>query len=234
MHAYDPAYVQAQRHLGSLAETVILVRSVIYLPPNDEFVDLATDLAAAPPAPSMSGELTVEVAAELVRAGVLGLATHTIPQLRRFLPKFERVITARFVVPFGYQLILASEGHTAELLALMPGQWRADWTFHAWGADEELHIQFPPSYVQAGSATATLSSRDGHRSWRYATNGYQAEWLHLADVAEGRPSSPSPSRPPSRTCCSPWSWPTAPPSRSGSRHEHDPVRQAARRRPSSR
>jgi hypothetical protein len=22
--------------------------------------------------------------------------------------------------------------------------------------------------------------------WRYAHNGYQAEWLHLADVAEGR------------------------------------------------
>jgi hypothetical protein len=40
--------------------------------------------------------------------------------------------------------------------------------------------------VLAGSATVTLSQREAQRRWRYPTNGYQAEWEHLADAAEGR------------------------------------------------
>lgn len=49
-----------------------------------------------------------------------------------------------------------------------------------------MRIQFPPSYVLAGSATVELVNASSRSSWRYAHNGYQAEWLHLADVAEGR------------------------------------------------
>jgi myo-inositol 2-dehydrogenase / D-chiro-inositol 1-dehydrogenase len=40
--------------------------------------------------------------------------------------------------------------------------------------------------VLAGSATAELIRATSRSSWRYAHNGYQAEWLHLADVAEGK------------------------------------------------
>ena len=49
-----------------------------------------------------------------------------------------------------------------------------------------MQSQFPPSYVLAGSATGELASANSRSSWRYAHNGYQAEWLHLADVADGR------------------------------------------------
>lgn len=121
-----------------------------------------------------------------MRAGVLGLATHTIPQVRQFLPTCKQVTAAKFVPPFGYQIVVIGDGRTAELIALVPGRWRPDWSFHVWGADSELHIDFPPCYVLAGSATVTLSQREGQRRWRYPTNGYQAEWAHLADVAEGR------------------------------------------------
>jgi hypothetical protein len=68
----------------------------------------------------------------------------------------------------------------------MPGRWRPDWSLRAFGAGCELHVQFPPSYVLAGSATATLATATSQVSWRYPRNGYQEEWLHLADVAEGR------------------------------------------------
>jgi len=33
---------------------------------------------------------------------------------------------------------------------------------------------------------ARLETGDGTQEWRYARNGYQAEWEHLADVAAGR------------------------------------------------
>jgi hypothetical protein len=156
MHAYDPAWSAARQHWGDLAATGTLVRSVIYLPPNDEFHDLATDLAAPPPNPSTPRELSLEVQAQRLRAGVLGLATHTIPQIRQFLPTCKQVTAARFVPPFGYQIVVIGDDRTAELIALMPGRWRPDWSFHVWGADSELHIDFPPSYVLAGSATVTL------------------------------------------------------------------------------
>ena len=68
----------------------------------------------------------------------------------------------------------------------MPGHWRPDWSLRVWGPKAELRIQFPPSYVLAGSATVELLNASSRSSWRYAHNGYQAEWLHLADVAEGR------------------------------------------------
>jgi hypothetical protein len=93
------------------------------LPPNDEFHDLATDLAMPPPAFPMPEELTVEARAQLLRAGMLGLATHTIPQIRQFLPTSNRVTAARLVQPFGYQVVLTSDDRTAELIALMPGNW---------------------------------------------------------------------------------------------------------------
>ena len=51
---------------------------------------------------------------------------------------------------------------------------------------QELRVDFPPSYVLAGSATACLAAGAEIRSWRYPRNGYQAEWEHVADVAEGR------------------------------------------------
>lgn len=54
------------------------------------------------------------------------------------------------------------------------------------GTDAELYVDWPPSYVLAGSATARLSRPDGDRRWRYPANGYQAEWAHLADVAEAK------------------------------------------------
>jgi hypothetical protein len=134
----------------------------------------------------VSRELSLGVQAQRLRAGVLGLATHTIPQVRQFLPTCKQVTAAKFVPPFGYQIVVIGDGRTAELIALMSGRWRPDWSFHVWGADSELHIDFPPSYVLAGSATVTLSQPEGQRRWRYPTNGYQAEWAHLADVAEGR------------------------------------------------
>ena len=57
---------------------------------------------------------------------------------------------------------------------------------HVFGSRSELHVQFPPSYVLAGSATSTLSTSESQSVWQYPVNGYQQEWLHLSDVVNGR------------------------------------------------
>ena len=150
-------------------------------------VNLATELAAPVPAPGSPPDLaSPKVRAEMVRGGVLGLATHNLPLVRHFLPTVQEVLAAEFVPPWGYQLTFRSGNRLAQLLAMMPGQWRSDWSLRVWGSKAELQIQFPPSYVLAGSATVELVNASSRSSWRYAHNGYQAEWLHLADVAEGR------------------------------------------------
>ena len=187
MHVYDPAFAAAQKSWGDLPDTATLVRVAVYLPPNDDFVNLATELAAPAPAHGSPPDLaSLKVRAEMVRGGVLGLATHNLPIVRHFVPTVQEVLAAEFVPPWGYQLTFRSGDRLAQLLALMPGHWRPDWSLRVWGPNAELRIQFPPSYVLAGSATVELVNANSRSSWRYAHNGYQAEWLHLADVAEGR------------------------------------------------
>ncbi|WP_151482009.1 Gfo/Idh/MocA family protein [Streptomyces albicerus] len=183
MHAYDPAWIAVREEWGDLPERAHLVRSRIYLPGNDEFVALAADPAFPAPPPPAGPRPT---AADRLRAGILGLATHAVPQLRHFLPGPVRVVSAQTMTPFGYRLVLTGDdGRTAELVALMPGAWEPDWTFEAWAPGARLHMTYPPSYVLAGSATATLTDVSGDRCWRFPANGYQVEWLHLADVVDG-------------------------------------------------
>lgn len=186
MHVYDPAYVAAALEWGRLGETANLVRSVIYLPPNDEMVALATDLVAAPAAPRQGASDQSGRAAQAarMRAGILGLAIHNTPLVRQLLGSEIEVKAARVLVPFGYMLTVASGERSAQMLGFMPGGWQPEWTLQAWGEGAVLRVGFPPSYVLAGSATAELSSAGGRSVWEYTENGYQAEWRHAADVAE--------------------------------------------------
>jgi myo-inositol 2-dehydrogenase / D-chiro-inositol 1-dehydrogenase len=188
MHAYDPAWVAAAGSWGDLADTATLVRSAIYLPTNDEFVELATEpaAAAAPAAAPAAPPAAPPSPADLVRMGILGLATHTVPHLRAFFPAQPEVVSARYVAPWGYHILLTGEGRIGEVLALMPGAHRPDWTFSAWSASARLTVDYPPSYVLAGSARAVLQRGSQSDSWQFAQNGYQAEWAQLADAASGR------------------------------------------------
>ena len=80
MHVYDPAFTAVQKSWGDLPDTATLVRVAVYLPPNEDMVNLATELAAAAPAPGSPPDLaSPKVRAAMVRGGVLGLATHNLP-----------------------------------------------------------------------------------------------------------------------------------------------------------
>lgn len=183
MHAYDPAYVAAAREWSKRSGPVRLIRSVIYLPPNDDMVALSTDLVAAPAPPRPPAEQSDrEARVARMRATVLGLAIHNIPLVRQFVGSDVKVTAARVIMPFGYLVTLAADERAAQLVGFIPGSWQPEWTLQAWSDDAELHVAFPPSYVLAGSATAELGNHDARSVWQYPENGYQAEWRHVADV----------------------------------------------------
>ena len=131
----------------------------------------------------------------MLTGGVMGLAIHDLPLVRRFAPDFRdvEVLHAQTVLPFGYVISLRAGAVTIELRAAMNGTWEPSWTFEAIGDDASLSIDFTPSYVHAGSATARIRTAAAPPS--------SAPSATTATRANGAnsPSSPAaPERPPAR------------------------------------
>jgi myo-inositol 2-dehydrogenase/D-chiro-inositol 1-dehydrogenase len=189
MHAYDPGWLAGQAACADRLDTVHTVRSTIVLPFNDRYEDWATEIGSRPPAPAPSGSpdlLDAAARAERIRGLVLGLAVHDLPLVRSFAPTLDRVDHAEFCPPFGGVVSLAAAGRRVDLVAFMRPIWRPDWRLEVWGDDWSLRVAFTPSYVQAGSATATFRDATGERQlgpWTF--NGYEGEWLELHDLVTG-------------------------------------------------
>jgi myo-inositol 2-dehydrogenase / D-chiro-inositol 1-dehydrogenase len=189
MHVWDPAWRALTRAWGDLPATVRAIRSTIYLPDNADMIKLATDLFT--PNTSMTGSSSsqqsgLETEIEMIRNGVLGLAMHATPLIREIVPNIGRVSHARALKPWGYSIGYGDERSSVSLNAIVGGGWAPQWTLDAWGASTEVHATFPPSYVSAGSAVGEVRTASGSTVWHFDTNGYLAEWAHIADVAEGR------------------------------------------------
>lgn len=159
------------------------------LPPNTRFEDMATEVenrvAMQPP----QGVITPEIRAQSIAGAVLGLAIHDPPLIRRFLPAFDDVTVhaAERLAPFGYGIALTAGDRGVLLAAAFNDQWKPSWELEVVGDDQKLRIDFTPSYVQAGSAVATLSAADGSSRvfGPYPYNGYEGEWRTLHRVALG-------------------------------------------------
>jgi len=194
MHTFDPGWLAAERNWGDLPEYVHTIRSSIVLPPNARFEDFATEIVTRPAAgrPDYSD---VEVIKSALRGGIMGLAIHDLPLVRRFTPDFQQieVLQARHVRPFGYAVSLRTPTRVIELRAVMNGTWKPEWTFEAIADDSALRIDFTPSYVQAGSAVATFFRHGSETSTfgPYGHNGYEGEWRELAELARGTRPAPS-------------------------------------------
>jgi myo-inositol 2-dehydrogenase / D-chiro-inositol 1-dehydrogenase len=192
MHTFDPGWQAARANWGVLATTTHSIRSSIVLPPNSRFEDFATEVITRPdwPAPDLTES---EVREGLVHGGIMGLAIHDLPLVRELLSDFEdlEVLSATPLAPFGYQVVLTASGTRIELHAAMTATWRPDWVFEAYSDDQHLRVEFPPSYVHAGSAISTLSSGSTSRTFGpEAFNGYEGEWRELAAVALGQAAPP--------------------------------------------
>jgi len=125
---------------------------------------------------------------EMLVGGVMGLAIHDLPLVRRFTPDFAsvEVLHADIVRPFGYVISLRAGEVTIELRAAMNSTWEPSWVFEAIGDDASLRMDFTPSYVHAGSATAQLRKAGQTMVLGpFAHNGYEGEWRKLAELARG-------------------------------------------------
>ncbi|MCR1162562.1 Gfo/Idh/MocA family oxidoreductase [Paenarthrobacter sp. UW852] len=193
MHTFDPGWLAAQDNWGDLPETTHTIRSSIVLPPNARFEDFATEIITRP-ANGTPDYSDPEVIKGALRGGIMGLAIHDLPLIRRFTPDFKdiEVLQARHVRPFGYVISLRTPTRTIELRAAMNNTWKPEWSFEAISDDTALHIDFTPSYVQAGSATATLT--EGTTTTvlgPFDHNGYEGEWRELAALATGAKQPPT-------------------------------------------
>jgi hypothetical protein len=188
MHAYDLAVSASRQVWENLPQTWYLIRSVIYIPPDSEFAGLSTDLvrASLPETTADASESPHNQPADLVRNGILGLASHDLPIVRALAPSVGAVSLAHPMRPSGYHVTHHTAERTVQLIAISGGAWAPRWEIQAWGEGQEMRISFPPSYVMGRSARVTITTNSSCRSWQSATSSYIAQWSHLADVAEGR------------------------------------------------
>lgn len=197
MHTFDPGWLAATKNWDDLPDTVHTIRSSIVLPPNARFEDFATEVVTRPTMDTANYS-DVDVIKGMLRGGIMGLAIHDLPLVRRFTPDFDQVevLQARHVRPFGYMVSLRTPSRTIELRAAMNSTWKPEWSFEAIADAAALKIDFTPSYVQAGSATATFTRMSGAGSEAtsygpYGYNGYEGEWRELAELAKGMKQAPS-------------------------------------------
>lgn len=190
MHAYDPAYLAARAAWRASGDVALQIRNGIFLPTNDVFTDQATQLVPMPAVTRPSGQPDLAMRRGMMRGAMLGLAIHNIPLVRDFHPDVGTLQMAEFLPPFGYALVSAANGSTAELTGLMPGQWPPKWTFEVQGRTHRLRAEMPPSYVMAGSARVEFSGPEGVQVFQSGINGYQALWQAIA--ATVREAAPPP------------------------------------------
>ena len=193
MHTFDPGWLAAEQHWDDLPARVHTIRSSIVLPPNARFEDFATEIVTRP-ASGNPDYSDLEVIKGALQGGIMGLAIHDLPLVRRFTPDFAdvEVLQVFHVRPFGYAVSLRTPTRSIELRAVMGSTWKPEWTFEAIADDEALRIDFTPSYVQAGSAVATFSRGSETNSFGpYGHNGYEGEWRELAALARGTRQAPS-------------------------------------------
>ena len=189
-HLYEPAWGLAKHHLLAREEQVRAVTVTLVLPPNGRYHEVVTEWEPEQARTARSDPDLTEprVAAAVLRQLMLGLAVHDLPLVRDLLPTFERVVFARPVAPIGYVVGFIASGVPVHLTAsMLPDGPEALWRVGITTDREEIDVEFPPSFVQAGGAVVTVRDADGRRIVYPpgSENGYLAEWRALSEVLDG-------------------------------------------------
>lgn len=189
-HFFDPAWVRAEHHLIAGEDRVRSVSIAVSLPPNGRYHDLvseraATDASTRREPPDLNNP---DLAADLVRQLILGLAVHDLPSLRDLAPRIDRLLFARPLLPIGVAFGYVA-GDTLIQFAAAMQQGGADtlWRMTITTAVDVIEVEFPPPFVHAGGAVITVRDPDGRviRYPRVEEDGYVAEWKALAAALEG-------------------------------------------------
>ncbi len=185
-HLFDPAWGRAKHHLDAGGGPVHSVAVTIALPPNGRYHELVTEFSGDLTSPRLPPPtMTPQIEASIVRQLVIGLGVHDLPALRDVVPRLDEVVFARFVPPIGY-VIGARGGNSLVTLsvAMLPSGADALWRMSIVSDIDRLDVEFPPAFVHAGSARASVWAADG-RFTEYppdSDDGYITEWRALADL----------------------------------------------------
>jgi myo-inositol 2-dehydrogenase/D-chiro-inositol 1-dehydrogenase len=187
MHTFDPAWLAAKANWGDLAQKAHTIRYSIVLPPNPRFEDFATEVVTRP-ARGSADRRDPDTAHGIVFGSIMGLAIHDLPLVRAFCPDFTDVELLSAIVPdpSGYFVQLRVGDRNVEVVATTTSSWIPEWYVEAIADDASVRIDFMPSYVQAGSGTATLRrAGETHIFGPHPMNGYEGEWRFIAGIAMG-------------------------------------------------
>ncbi len=191
MHLYDAAWQFMAAGAALQAERPALIRSSIILPPNRLFDGWASE-AVTPPPTAAPPQRTL---AEMMRMSVLELAIHNLPLVRRLLAPgaVPEVLLARRFRPFGYMISIRAGEQLVDLFAFLHAHWRPEWTLTATAPTWQARAEFTPSFVMAGSGTASISDAGGIRAMGASDeNGYVGEWREIAAILSGSAPPPDP------------------------------------------
>lgn len=178
MHAYDPVVEAAIGSWNTDGNRASAIRVSTVLPPNRRFEDAATEILPRVAAPGGRG-------GPALREALLTLAIHDLPLVRRLLPAGSapvEITHASWRRPWGY-LVLARIGDArVELHASLGQPGLPSWTLEAIAPTASLTLDFPPSYVHAGSATSRLARAGGRVDELTGApeDGYDREWRRMA------------------------------------------------------
>lgn len=191
MHAYDHAWRRALDAWESAGERPHTVRISALIPPNPGSEDFASEIVGRPPAPAPSERGT---AADIrnVHGGVMGLAIHDLPLVRRLARGGSvDVLSARALAPSGYEIVAQTGDTLLEIHGSSSAPWDPSWTLDAISTTAALHVAFPLPYVHAGSAVARhATDAETVVHGPYPNTGYTVEWNELYDVATGAAPAP--------------------------------------------
>lgn len=182
-HQYDPAWRAALAQWTGEGTETVAIASRIFLPPNERFESWATQSPPRSPRPAARKTL-----GEQFSGAILGVAVHDLPLIARLGDDVtaNEVIEASTTAPYGYAATLTGPGPAVSLLAEIHTHPQLTWELTAWSTTSCLSIAFPPSYVHAGSAVATITTKgSATRFGPYPENGYVHEWLAMWDAANG-------------------------------------------------
>jgi predicted dehydrogenase len=188
-HFHDEAWDRAKHHLVALESEVRTISATVALPPNGRFHAAVTQLdPAGPPRGDAPDLADPAVAADVVRQLVLGLAVHDLPAVRDLAPGFEGVDFAAAVPPIGYTVGFRAGGVRVLLTAVMlPDGPDPVWRVTIGTSTDRVDVEFPPSFVHAGSATVRVRIGDVRTTTyrREREDGYVREWRALAALLDG-------------------------------------------------
>ena len=186
MHAYDQAYLAALEFWRELSPDIDFIRHICHLPPNPEFVGLATELIVPNRAPRPLPDFTSKtVLKSIMRNGILTLAIHDVPLIRDLIGENLWVSAAEALIPEGHALTLTNGSAIAHFAANFLDGVSPLWRIEVIARTARMTIDCTPSYVLMGSATVRIESGGQVREWQTSVSGYESEWREIIDVLSG-------------------------------------------------